>query len=85
MHNQKIYSRFEYYIGGTSLTTINDELREMFDNVYEDGLIVSGASAAKNVSAQTVIILTYSEEADHFLRLKFYGRKDVKFHDCRPK
>ena len=84
-HNQVIYSRFEYFIGDTPSHDIFKEYDKIFDNVFENGVQVSGAQAAINMSSKTAIVLTYSEEADNFLRLKFYGRKDVKFHDCRPK
>jgi len=84
-HNQIIYSRFEYFIGDTPSHEIFNEYDNMFNNILENGVQVSGAQAAINMDLRTAIVLTYSEEADNFLRLKFCNRKDVKFHDCRPK
>lgn len=84
-HNQVIYSRFEYYVGDTPSHEIFDEYNAMFNNTLENGVQVSGAQAAINLDLKTAIVLTYSEEADNFLRLKFAGRKDVKFLDCRLK
>jgi len=85
MHNQVIYSRFEYYVGDVPASQIFQEYNRMFDNIYENGVQVGGAQAAINLDLKTAIVLTYSEEADNFLRLKFANRKDVKFHNCRPK
>lgn len=85
-HNQVIYSRFEYPIGDIPSHEIFKEYDIMFENILdESGIQISGAQAAICLSRKTAIVLTYSEEADHFLRLKFHGRKDVTFHDCRSK
>lgn len=85
-HNQVIYSRFEYPIGDIPSHKIFKEYDTMFENTLdENGIQISGAQAAVCVSRKTAIVLTYSEEADNFLRLKFYNRQDVTFHNCRPK
>jgi hypothetical protein len=84
-HNEVIYSRFEYYVGDVPAWQIFEEYNQMFDNIHEDGVQISGAQAAINLDTKTAIVLTYSKEADNFLRLKFNNRPDVKFHDCRPK
>jgi hypothetical protein len=83
---QVIYSRYEFPLGDKTTDEVFEEYRKMFDVEYnERGLRVGGVSAAINVSHSTVILLTYSEEADDFLRLKFYGKKDVQFNSYKPK
>lgn len=77
---QVIYSRYEYPMGDKSTQEVFTEYNEMFMNtVNERGITVGGVTSAINIDAKTVILLVYSKDADAFLRLKFCGRKDVKF------
>lgn len=85
MKPQIIYSRYEYYIGDTPHDEVFKEYMGMFNNEFDRQVQVSGVSAAINCDQKTAILLVYDEESDDFLRLKFYGRKDVQFRNCRSK
>jgi len=80
-HKQVIYSRYEYSIGDTPSTDVFREYREAFHNTYDErGVQIGGVGVAVATSKQTAILLVYSKEADTFLRLKFFNRKDVKYN-----
>lgn len=80
---QVIYSRYEYTDTRPSEEIFN-EYDSMFEKKYcpERGITVGGVSVAINVSSKRVIVLTYDKEAEAFMRLKFYGRKDVSVTRC---
>ena len=80
MIEQVIYSRYQYHEPYKTSKEIFEEYNNMFDVKYcdERGVVVGGVSVAYEVAGKNVIILTYDAEADAFLRLKIYNRKDVK-------
>ncbi len=79
MIQQQIFSRYEYPIGEQTVDEVFEEYRNCIQNKYrEDGAQIGGACVAIR-EGESVIALVYSEEAETFLRLKFYGRKDVKY------
>jgi hypothetical protein len=80
MTNQEIFSRYEYPIGNQTANEVFEEYRNCVENKYrEDGAIISGVFVSIR-EGTTVIALTHSKEAETFLRLKFYGRKDVRYN-----
>ena len=86
MKPQILYSRYEYDKGNRSAQEVFAEYSRIFNSELDErGVQVGGVSVAIDMTRQTVILISYDEEADAFLRLKFYGRKDVKFHNCRLK
>ena len=81
MKPQVIYSRYEYKLGNQTTDEVFEECNRMFAKELDDrGVQVGGVSAAINQTNRTIILLSYDLEADTFLRLKFYGRKDVQIN-----
>jgi hypothetical protein len=81
---QIIYSRYEYSMGNKTPHEIFGEYRDIFESIYnERGVQISGVSAAIRTGDKVVILLTYSDDVDIFLRLKFYGKKDVRYINYR--
>ena len=76
MTDQVIYSRYEYPTG-KELSAIFKEYagRSILD---ENGITIGGLTVAvRSSNPRAAIILTYDEQADVYMRLKLYGRKDV--------
>jgi len=77
MTKQTIYGRFEYPLGNTT----SEELFEKYRSTKvldERGIQVGGISSARNVSANTAILMTYDEESEVFLTLALSGLPNVK-------
>jgi len=76
---QKIYSRYQYFVGNVPPSEIFEEYDNMFCAEYnEHGTQISGVNVA--IAVDEAILLVYSLEAEAFLKLKFSNRKDVKIN-----
>jgi len=77
MTKQTIYGRFEYPLGNTT----SEELFAKYHDTKimdERGIQVGGIGSARNVSANTAILMTYDEESEVFLTLALSGLPNVK-------
>lgn len=73
---QRIHGRWEYPLGNTTV----DELFAFYQlnkTCAEDGVQASGIGCSKNVNKNTAILLTYDEESELLLTLKFTGNATV--------
>lgn len=73
---QVIYSRYEYPTTEKSSAIFEEYGSRSIQD--ENGTTVGGLTAAVRCSnPRAVIIFTYDEQSDVYMRLKLYGRKDV--------
>lgn len=85
MKPQIIWGRFEYPLGDQTSDEVFEECSRIFTKEFDDRNVqVGGVCAAINCTKNTVILLSYDPEATAFLRLKFYGRKDVHVSNYKP-
>jgi len=77
MTKQTIYGRFEYPLGNTTSEELFAKYRDT-KIVDERGIQVGGIGSARNVSANTAILMTYDEESEVFLTLALSGLPNVK-------
>lgn len=83
---QVIYSRYEYPIGElTSTHEIFTELRNMYPAEFnENNVQVGGIGyAIRTIGPRSVILLTYDEESDLFLRLKHFSWPGLIYTNLR--
>lgn len=76
MQPQKIYGRWEFYLKDTTLEEVWDFYRPN-KVLREDGVQVGGIGCAGNTTRSTAILMTYDEQSELMLRLKFYGNAKV--------
>lgn len=76
-NEQKIYGSYRFPLGETTCADFFAEYRESMV-LNEQGLQISGIGVARDVSRNIAILMTYDEESDLMLRLRFAGNIDVQ-------
>jgi len=77
---QQIYGQFRFPMGNKTTDELFDEYSDY--KVYrEDGVQVGGIGAARDVSNNIAILMTYDADSELLLRLKLFGLPDLKHHE----
>ena len=77
MSIQKIYGQFEFPLGSTTSQELFQKYQE--NKVFNDrGIQVGGISAARNVSQNTAILITFDKESELMLILALTGLPNLR-------
>ena len=84
---QVIYSRYEYPVeDGIDTDRFFKECKDLYPcDLREDGLQIGGIGTAVRCTPgdKAVILLTYDQASDVFLKLKLMGRPGLKYNNLR--
>jgi hypothetical protein len=82
MSTQKIYGRFEFPLGSTTIQELFQKYKE--NTVYNNqGIQVGGIAVARNVNENTAILMTFDEESELLLILTLTGLSGLKHNSIR--